>query len=146
MFEYIQYGDKQKLLNPFYGDSSIIQQFNIGNYVFLQSLSLFIHFNNCNHNYAIQMVIVDQQQNLYFNKQLNLVDVKNNDDFFEIPINIKLVKNNRYFLCLDSYGNGNINNNISFYVGYRKKMMNFFINNKFSLGQLYCKFKVNNGE
>lgn len=141
MSNIIQYGQKLKKTVPFFGDLNIIQQFSIGKYQFLQKLYLYIALNNCNHDYKIKTIIVDQEQNLYFTKQIYLGDVFTSD-FYQITVNTKLQSDKNYFLCLDSYGNGDLNNNVSFYLGYRKHMMNFFFNNQFSLGQLYFKMNV----
>lgn len=142
MFNYIQYGDLVKATQPFFGDSSIIQQFSLQNYNILSSILLYVGLNKkCSHDLSIQIIIVDEEQNVYFTKQFCLSDVFS-DGYYEIPINISLNNDKNYFLCIDSYGRGDVNNNVCFYLGYRKKMMNFFLNNKFSLGQLCFKLKV----
>lgn len=142
MYNYIQYGGLSKATQPFYGDNSIIQQFSLQGYSFLSSVLLYIGLNkNSNHDFPIQILIVDEQENIYCKKQFSLQNVFSND-YYEIPMNVKLDNSKNYFLCIDSYGHGDVNNNVCFYLGYRKKMMNFFLNNKFSLGQLCFKLKV----
>lgn len=139
MSNIIQYGKKLKKTAPFFGDSSIIQQFSLQGNNILQKISIYVELNDkCNHDYYSKIIIVDQQQNLYFTKQFYFGDVYQSN-FYDIVTNLKLDNKKNYFLCIDSYGSGSQNNNVSFFVGYRKKMMNFFINNKFSVGQLYFK-------
>ena len=142
MSKIIEYGDRKKILSPFFGQYSIIQQFSMDNKKMLQKIFLYIHLNEKKeHSLVVKLIITDQQENIYVVKQIDMSNILTSD-YLQIPIGIKLDPQKNYFLCLDSYGQGDTNNNISFCVGYRKKMMNFFINNKFSLGQLCFKIKV----
>lgn len=136
----IVYGSKQKLLGQFHSDKSIIQQFSAELNTCLQSVQPYIHiYDNVNRDYVIRIIIIDKNENLLFTKQLYLGDVCQSG-FYKINTNIKLQVNQQYYLCIDSYESGNSLNYVGFYIGYRRKLMNFFINNNFSLGQLYCKF------
>lgn len=136
MRKIIQYGSNSKITSPFFGDTNIIQQFLTKDFSYIEYIGLYININkNLSHDLIIKMIIADQQQNVFFTKDLNMSDVYNTG-YFKIPIQISLKENKNYFLCLDSYGSGSINNNVSFSVGYREKMLNLFINNNFSLCQL----------
>lgn len=139
----IVYGNKEKLIGQFYFDKSIIQQFSSQFNNYLQSIQPYIHiYDNINRDYTVRFIIIDKNQNLLFTKDLYLGDVYCSG-FYKIKTNIELEVNQQYYLCIDSYQNGNNFNYVGFYIGYRKKLMNFFINNNFSLGELYCKFNFN---
>lgn len=138
----IIYGSKQKLISQFHSDKSIIQQFSTLNNNFLLSVEIYFQiFKNIKRDYTLKCIIIDKNQNLLFAKDLYLGDVYESG-FFKINTNINLQRNNQYYLCIDSYQSGNSLNYIGLYIGYRKRLMNFFINNNFSLGQLYCKFNL----
>lgn len=140
----IIYGSKDKLIGQFYSDKSIIQQFSAQLNNYLQSIQPYIHiYDNVSRDYVIKFIIIDKDQNLLFAKDLYLGDIEKSG-FYKIKTNIDLQVNQQYYLCIDSYQSGNNLNYAGFYIGYRKKLMNFFINNNFSLGQLYCKFNFNN--
>lgn len=139
----IVYGNKEKLIGQFYSDKSIIQQFSSQFNNYLQSIQPYIHiYDKINRDYTVRFIIIDKNQNLLFTKDLYLGDVYGSG-FYKIKTNIELEVNQQYYLCIDSYQNGNNLNYVGFYIGYRKKLMNFFINNNFSLGELYCKFNFN---
>lgn len=139
----IVYGNKEKLIGQFYSDKSIIQQFSSQFNNYLQSIQPYIHiYDKINRDYTVRFIIIDKNQNLLFTKDLYLGDVYSSG-FYKIKTNIELEVNQQYYLCIDSYQNGNNFNYVGFYIGYRKKLMNFFINNNFSLGELYCKFNFN---
>lgn len=136
----VVYGQKKKLIGQFYSDKSIIQQFTpkLNNY--LQSIQPYIHiYENKNRDYSLKFIIIDKNQNLLFATELYCGDVFQSG-FYKIKTNLYLDVNQQYYLCIDSYQKGDNHNYVGFYIGYRKKLMNFFINNNFSLGQLYCKF------
>lgn len=136
----ISYGGKNKLLGQFFGDKSVIQQFSTQFNNFLQSVQIYFHvYNNKNRDYYINVLIIDSQENVYFTKKLYLGELQKSG-FFRINTNLELNMNQQYYLCIDSYGQGNLNNCVGVYMGYRKKFKNFFINNNFSIGQLYCNF------
>ena len=136
----MQYGSNSKILPPFYGDKSIIQQFSTEYNKYLDNIELFINvFPNINRDYTIKVIIIDQQENIYFTKDVYMGDVQKTG-YFKISTKIDVLRNKLYYLCLDSYQQGSQNNYICFSIGYRKRMMNLFLNNKFSVGQLCCNF------
>ena len=60
MSNIIQYGKKLKKTAPFFGDSSIIQQFSLQGNNILQKISIYIELNDkCNHDYYSKIIIVD---------------------------------------------------------------------------------------
>ena len=136
----IIYGSKQKLLSQFYSDKSIIQQFSTQWNTFLDSIEIYLNISqNVNRDYNVKFIIIDSEQNLLFTKNVYMGDVFESG-FYKIKTSLQLQMHKEYYLCIDSYQQGNNLNYVGFYIGYRKKMLNFFINNNFSIGQLYCKF------
>lgn len=136
----VSYGSNSRILPPFYGDRSIIQQFDTQFNKYLDSVSLYITvFPNISRDYFIKLIIIDGDQNICFTKDVYMGDVQKTG-YFKIDIKIELLRNKLYYLCLDSLEQGNQKNYICLSIGYRKKMMNLFLNNKFSVGQLCCNF------
>lgn len=136
----IEYGSKSKLIGQFYGGKNLIQQFSTQLNTYLDSIQLFFYiYPNIQRDYSINVMIIDKEQNLYFSKKIWLGDVQKSG-FYKILANVQLQMYQEYYLCIDSFQQGNNLNYVGLYIGYRKKFMNFFIDNKFSVGQLYCNF------
>ena len=134
MINTVKYGSDLKLLRPFIQNSSIVQSF-CAYYNNLHSIDLFFYlYPNKKHDYEIQVNVIDDKEDIFFNKKIQLNNLYKTG-YFSIGTDIYLTKNKIYFLCLNSLG-GDVFNKVSFTTGYRKKMEQLFVNGNESFGQL----------
>lgn len=134
MINTISYGSDLKVLKPFIQNNYILQSF-CAQYNNLHSIDLFFYlYPNKKHDYEIDLNIIDQKQNVFLNKKIQLVNLYKTG-YFTIGTDLYLTKNKIYYLYLNSFG-GDVYNKVSFVTGYRKKMQQLFINGNQSFGQL----------
>jgi len=139
MIKTIKYGDDIKVLRPFIANSVIIQSF-LAEYNSLNSIDLYFSlYKNKNHNYNIEINIIDNTETVFFNKVLDCNDIYKTG-YFRIGTDLFLTKDKVYYLYITCLGGGDSMNKFSFVSGYRTKMEQLFIDGESSLGELCVNF------